>query len=288
VIDSETMQRHSFSARVVFLCAGPVGSTQLLLNSTSETFHNGLANSSGVLGQNLMDHFLGLGTVGMFTDNPDTYFYGNRPTGLYIPRFRNLPEQQEDLGFVRGYGYQTMINTSNWMGQFNQKGFGAGLKSKLSALPNMWTLYAGGFGECLPNPDNRIYLSNKKDRYGIPQVAFNFNWGANEKAMAKDIQAQGKRIVDAAGTVFTMSFGDTENLSIPGSGIHEMGTARMGDDPGQSVLNKHNQAHDVPNLFVTDGSFMTSSSCVNPSLTYMAFTARACDYAVKQMAAGVI
>lgn len=288
VIDSETMQRHSFSARVVFLCAGTVGSTQLLLNSTSETFRNGLANSSGVLGQNLMDHFLGLGTVGMFTDNPDTYFYGNRPTGLYIPRFRNLPEQQEDLGFVRGYGYQTMINTSNWMGQFNQKGFGAGLKSKLSALPNMWTLYAGGFGECLPNPDNRIYLSNKKDRYGIPQVAFNFNWGANEKAMAKDIQAQGKRIVDAAGSVFTMSFGDTEKLSIPGSGIHEMGTARMGDDPGQSVLNKHNQAHDVPNLFVTDGSFMTSSSCVNPSLTYMAFTARACDYAVKQMAAGVI
>jgi len=288
VIDSETLERHVFSSRIVFLCASTVGSTQLLLNSTSEAFPNGLANRSGVLGQNLMDHFLGLGTVGMFADNLDTYFAGNRPTGLYIPRFRNLPGQTEELDFVRGYGFQTAISSSNWMGQLNAKGFGVGLKDSLSQLRNSWTFYAGGFGECLPNPKNRVYLSNKKDRYGMRQVAFEFNWGENEKAMARDIQAQGKRILEAGGAAFTMSFGDVENLSIPGSGIHEMGTARMGDDPAQSVLNKYNQAHDVPNLFVTDGSFMTSSSCVNPSLTYMAFTARACDYAVKQLQAGAL
>ena len=147
----------------------------------------------------------------------------------------------------------------------------------------------GGFGECLPQKRNRVTLSKtQKDRFGIPQVVFDFAWSDNERAMAKDILAQGNRIQKAAGAVQSIPFGDTETLSVPGAGIHEMGTARMGDDPMQSVLNKHNQAHDIPNLFVTDGSFMASSSCVNPSLTYMAFTARACDYAVKQLKAGQI
>ncbi|MYM62796.1 GMC family oxidoreductase [Pseudomaricurvus sp. HS19] len=288
VIDSETLKRHEFSARVVFLCASTIGSAQLLLNSTSAAFPNGLGNSSGMLGRNLMDHFLGLGSVGIFMEHQDSYYYGNRPTGLYIPRFRNLPGQDEDPGFVRGYGYQTMVNTSNWTGSFNQKGFGAGLKDNLRKPPAGWMFVAAGFGECLPNPNNRVYLSKKKDRYGIPQVAFEFSWGENEKAMARDVHAQAKRIMDAAGAAFSMSLGDPETLSVPGSGIHEMGTARMGNDPTQSVVNKYNQAHDVPNLFITDGSFMSSSSCVNPSLTYMAFTARACDYAVKQMQAGTI
>lgn len=288
VIDAETRERSSIRARLYFLCASTVGSTQVLLNSTSESFPNGLANRSGVLGHYLMDHFLGIGVAGSFKDNLDTYYYGNRPTGLYIPRFRNV-QQRDDVPFVRGYGYQTMVNASNWASQINSKGFGADLKQQLSAAPQSWTWYMGGFGECLPNRDNHVTLSKtKKDRFGIPQVVFNFKWSDNEKAMAKDVQAEGLRIMKAAGAAMAFPIGDVENLSAPGSGIHEMGTARMGDDPTQSVLNRYNQAHDVPNLFVTDGSFMASSSCVNPSLTYMAFTARACDYAVKQLQTGRI
>lgn len=289
VIDANTKKRTTYSARVFFLNASTVGSTQLLLNSASEEFPNGLANRSGTLGHYLMDHFLGIGVAGMYSEHKDLYYYGNRPTGLYIPRFRNVQKQDEDVDFVRGYGYQTMVNSGNWTGQFNSKGFGAPLKDSLSKIPQTWTFYMGGFGECLPQQRNRVYLSKtQKDRFGIPQVVFDFKWGENEKAMAKDVKIQGERIQKAAGAAFAISFGDTENLSPPGAGIHEMGTARMGDDPAQSVLNKHNQAHDVPNLFVTDGSFMASSSCVNPSLTYMAFTARACDYAVTQMKAGNI
>ena len=281
--------RRAYRARVYFLCASTVGSTQLLLNSSSAAFPNGLANRSGVLGRYLMDHFLGVGAVGMFSEHSDSYFYGNRPTGLYVPRFRNVGKQDDDTDFIRGYGFQTMINSSNWMGQLNAKGFGGALKSQLSAIPPTWTFYMGGFGECLPRKRNHLYLSkSKKDRFGIPQVAFDFEWSDNERAMGKDIQQEGLRILEAAGAAFTMPIGDAQTLSVPGAGIHEMGTARMGDDPGESVLNRYNQAHDVPNLFVTDGSFMTSAACVNPSLTYMAFTARACDYAVQQIGEGVI
>jgi len=289
VIDTNSFERLNFSARMFFLCASTAGSTQILLNSASESFPNGLANTSGALGNYLMDHFLGIGVFGMFRDNLDTYYFGNRPTGLYIPRFRNVGKQDEDAEFVRGYGFQTSINSSNWMSGYNQKGFGADYKNSLASIPSQWAFYAGGFGECLPQKRNRMYLSKtRKDRFGIPQVVFDFEWSENEKAMAKDIHKQGQRIMQAAGSPFSMQMGNTDTLSVPGAGIHEMGTARMGDDPAQSVLNKHNQAHDVPNLFVTDGSFMSSSSCVNPSLTYMAFTARACDYAVKQLKAGEI
>ncbi len=289
VIDAKTGKRSAYSARVFFLCASTVGTTQLLMNSSSEAFPNGLANSSGVLGNYLMDHFLGIGAAGIFSENTGSYYYGNRPTGLYIPRFRNVAKQDDDANFVRGYGFQTALMSGNWMESYNNKGFGADLKMQLSSIPPTWTFYAAGFGECLPQKRNRVYLSKtKKDRFGIPQVVFDFTWGDNEKAMARDLKTQGERIMKAAGAAYSMPFGDTETLSVPGSGIHEMGTARMGDDPAQAVLNKHNQAHDVANLFVTDGSFMASSSCVNPSLTYMAFTARACDYAVQQMRAGKI
>jgi choline dehydrogenase-like flavoprotein len=289
VIDANTKKRTAYSARVFFLNASTVGSTQLLLNSASDAFPDGLANRSGTLGHYLMDHFLGIGVAGMYSEHQDSYYYGNRPTGLYIPRFRNVQKQHADADFIRGYGYQTMVNIGNWMGQLNSKGFGADLKDNLSKIPQTWTFYMAGFGECLPQKRNRLYLSKtQKDRFGIPQVVFDFAWSDNEKAMAKDVLRQGERIQKAAGADFSISFGDTEHLSVPGAGIHEMGTARMGDDPTQSVLNKHNQAHDIPNLFVTDGSFMASSSCVNPSLTYMAFTARACDYAVTQLKAGNI
>ncbi|BBO30082.1 GMC family oxidoreductase (plasmid) [Alteromonas sp. I4] len=288
-INTKTMQPVAFSARVYFLCASTVASTQILLNSACKEFPDGLANSSGALGSYLMDHFNSAGAAGLFDDNSDTYYLGNRPAGLYIPRFRNVGENDEDNGFIRGYGFQTTINSGSWVDGFNEKGFGANLKQKLTNIKPVWSFYATGFGECLPQERNKISLSKtKKDRFGIPQVVFDFEWSENEKAMAKDMLKQGERILNAAGAKYSVTFGDTENLSIPGSGIHEMGTARMGDDPTKSVLNKFNQAHDVANLFVTDGSFMVSSSCVNPSLTYMAFTARACDYAVKQMHSGLI
>ena len=286
VIDTITGERLSFSARVFFLCASTVASAQLLMNSSSEEFPDGLANSSGVLGQYLMDHALGVSGLGIFLDNMDSYYHGNRPTGLYIPRFRNLDGQDEDADFVRGYGYQTATLRMDWETGYNAKGFGADLKDSLRK-PGPWLFALAGFTECLPRKSNRMYLDpSKVDRFGIPQVAFDFKWSENEVNLRKDAKKNADRILKAAGAVFNIPMGD--QMSMPGEGIHEMGTARMGDDPGQSVLNAHNQAHDVPNLFVTDGSFMTSASCVNPSLTYMAFTARACNYAVKQMAEGYI
>lgn len=286
VIDSQTRERLSFSARVFFLCASTIGSTQILMNSTSEQFPNGLANSSGVLGKYMMDHTLGMSGMGVFYDNMDSYYHGNRPTGLYIPRFRNLDGQDEDANFIRGYGYQTFVMRMDWSSGFNAKGFGAGLKESLRK-PGPWIFGMAGFTECLPYEANRMYLSDKeRDRFGIPQVAFEFQWGENERELRKDAKKQADRLLKAAGAALVMPGGD--EMSMPGEGIHEMGTARMGNDPSQSVLNKHNQTHDVANLYVTDGSFMTSAACVNPSLTYMAFTARAADHAARQLAEGLI
>jgi choline dehydrogenase-like flavoprotein len=286
VIDTKTRERSSFSARVFFLCASTIGSTQILMNSKSEFFPNGLANSSGTLGHYLMDHTLGMSGMGLFLDNMDSYYHGNRPTGLYIPRFRNLDGQDEDADFVRGYGYQTALLRTDWQMNFNSKGFGADYKDSMRK-PGPWIFVLAGFTECLPQKSNRMYLDpNKKDSFGMPQVAFEFRWSDNEYKLRKDASVHAERLLKAAGAVYSLPAGD--EMSMPGEGIHEMGTARMGDDPRESVLNNYNQAHDVPNLFVTDGSFMTSASCVNPSLTYMAFTARACDYAVKQLAEGFI
>lgn len=286
VIDAVTKERQTYSAKIFFLCASTVGSTQILMNSSSEAFPNGLANSSGVLGHYMMDHTLGLSGMGLFLDNMDSYYHGNRPTGLYIPRFRNVGEQDQDADFVRGYGYQTATLRMDWQTGMNKKGFGASLKDSLRK-PGPWIFALAGFSECLPRESNRMYLSKDKvDRFGIPQVVFDFEWSDNEINLRKDARKHADRLLKAAGAVFTLP-GD-EAMSLPGEGIHEMGTARMGADPAESVLNSHNQAHDVPNLFITDGSFMTSASCVNPSLTYMAFTARACEYAVKQIAKGVL
>ncbi len=234
----------------------------------------------------MMDHTLGISGIGVFLDNMDSYYHGNRPTGLYIPRFRNLNGQDEDADFVRGYGYQTATLRMDWGTRFNAKGFGADLKDSLRK-PGPWIFALAGFTECLPRESNRMYLSRDKvDRFGIPQVVFDFEWSENEINARRDAKKHADRLLKAAGAVLTVP-GD-DKMSLPGEGIHEMGTARMGADPATSVLNAHNQAHDVPNLFITDGSFMTSASCVNPSLTYMAFTARACDYAVKQIAQGVL
>ncbi|MFV8817566.1 FAD-dependent oxidoreductase [Haliea sp. E17] len=286
VIDANTREKSTYTAKMIFLCGGTVASTQIMLNSRSEAFPNGLANSSGVLGHYLMDHTLGTAAMGFFQGLEDKVTYGWRPNGIYIPRFRNVGDQNEGVEFLRGYGFQGGSMRFGWQAQAGQvPGFGAEFKHALRK-PGPWMMYLSGFGECLPYRDNRITLDGKKtDRFGIPQVRFDFKFRENEEKMREDIAAQGEEMLKKAGAVYTMSF---INNSVGGEAIHEMGTARMGNDPKESVLNRWSQSHDVPNLFVTDGSGMTSSSCVNPSLTYMALTARAADYAVTQLGEGAI
>ena len=286
VIDSKTGERLMFSAKLVFLCASTIASTQILLNSSSDDFPNGMANSSGVMGKYLMDHTTGIVATAVFLDNLDNYYYGNRPNGFYIPRFRNNLDQDGDAEFIRGYGFQGNSTRPHWGDLANQKGFGKAYKDALSQPGNYWAIGLAGFGECLPNANNRVTVDKAKlDRFGIPQVRVAMEWRQNELKAREDMALQAQKIFRAAGAVFTVTNGELNN---PGDGIHEMGTARMGDNPRESVLNKWNQSHDIANLFVTDGSCMVSSSCVNPSLTYMALTARACDYAVTQLNKGLI
>jgi choline dehydrogenase-like flavoprotein len=291
VIDSETRERTRYTAKIFFLCASTVGSTQILLNSTSKAHPTGLGNQGGVLGHYMMDHYMTMGGLGIFLDNSDSYYKGKRPNNLYVPRFRNVGEQDEDTDFVRGFGYQVATIRTDWSTMFNSKGFGADLKESLRK-PGFWSMAFAAFGECLPYKDNHMRLDHKNlDRFGIPQAHVEFEWGENEMAIERDMHRQADRLLKAAGAVIAINPGGDGYLTkkpVGGGAIHEMGTARMGDDPSESVLNKHNQVHGVPNLFVTDGSCMTSASCVNPSLTYMALTARAADYAVKQLAAGAI
>ena len=286
VIDANTREKVTFTSRLVFMCASTVGSTQILLNSRSERFPSGLANSSGTLGRYLMDHTWGSGAMGVIPGFSEKYHYGNRPNGFYIPRFRNLDGREEGNAFVRGYGYQGQAFRLDWQAMAAQiPGFGARFKHALRQ-PGPWMIFMAGFGEVLPSADNRMKLDySKPDRFGIPQVKFDFSFNENEHRINADLKEQGKSMLQAAGAVNVTSFGEH---NVGGDAIHEMGTARMGDDPAESVLNKWNQSHDVPNLFITDGSCMTSGSCVNPSLTYMALTARAADYAVTQLKAGAI
>lgn len=284
IIDSLTKKRLKYSADLIFLCASTLASTQILLNSKSQQFPNGLANSSGTLGRYLMDHFK-MQHVAVFADNLDQYYKGFRPTGSYIPRFKNLPGK-ENTEYRRGFGLQADPVRPDWRFHFNQKGFGQSLKDNLRKPAPYWVWVLGAFGECLPNYDNHVVLDDHKvDKFGIPQIKVSMRFGENEHQMASDIIRSSEKIFKAAGAVYIET---SDKLSVPGSAIHEMGTARMGKDPKTSVLNKWNQCHDVKNLFVTDGSCMASSSCVNPSLTYMALTARACDYAVKQWRQGII
>lgn len=284
VIDANSLQKTRYTSKLVFVCASTIGSTQILMNSKSEAFPNGLANRSDSLGRYLMDHTYATGAMGFFMGFNDKIDFGNRPNGIYIPRFQNVNGQEKE--YLRGYNYQGGAMRPGLTGQaMNTPGFGADFKHSLRT-PGPWMMYLGGFGECLPNKDNRmVLLENKKDRYGIPQIQFDFKWGKNEDMIREDIMKEGEAILKAAGAVGVRSFNST---GLAGEAIHEMGTARMGRDPNTSVLNGWNQAHDVPNLFVTDGAAMASASCVNPSLTFMALTARAVDYAVKQLQEGYI
>lgn len=278
VIDAQSKNALEFKARVFFLCASTLESTRILLNSATPEFPDGLANSSGELGHNLMDHHMGAGASGMMPGHEDMMPFGNRPNGIYIPRFRNVKEKQKD--FLRGYGYQGGGAREGWTRGLHMPGFGADFKNALK-MPGPWRMSIGGFGECLPNHDNYVEVDkNKPDAWGIPTLKIHAQWSDNERAMSKDIAAQAGEMLAAAGAKDINVF---QEMTPPGLAIHELGTARMGRDPKTSVLNEHNQAHDAKNLFMSDGACMVSSNCVNPSLTYMALTARACDYAVSQM-----
>ena len=281
VIDGQTKETLEFHAKVVFLCASTLESARILMNSATPEFSTGLANSSGQLGRNLMDHIMGSGATGTIPGHEDRVQIGNRPNGIYMPRFRNIKDKHPD--FVRGYGFQGGGGREDWGRGSETPGFGVDFKHLLRQ-PGPWRFTFGAFGECLPHPDNRMELNKDKlDAWGIPTMKISHKWRENEMALFKDAQVTAAEMLEAAGAK-DITLRSTP--SAPGEGIHEMGSARMGHDPKTSVLNSWNQAHDIKNLFVTDGSFMVSSACQNPSLTYMAMTARACDYAVKQMQLG--
>ena len=278
VIDAQSGEELEFKAKVVFLCASTLGSAWVLLHSTSNAFPNGLANSSGMVGRNLMDHHYRIGARAQFEGFDDQYYFGGRPNGVYIPRFRNVSDKHP--GFLRGYGYQGSASRASWTRGGAMPGFGADFKASLMK-PGPWELSLTGFGECLPYQDNFVQLNHDvKDVHGLPTLTISCTFRENELAMRKDMAGQAAEMLASAGAVNIEEF-DID--STPGFCIHEMGTARMGRDSKTSVLNEWNQSHDVPNLFITDGSAMASSACQNPSLTYMALTARAVDYAVKQL-----
>jgi choline dehydrogenase-like flavoprotein len=262
----------------VFLCASALNTAWIMLNSTSKRFPDGFGNDSDQLGRNVMDHHLGVGAMAEAPGYEDKYYSGRRPNGIYIPRFRNLGDKATARSdYLRGFGYQGGAGRLGWDRDLTGGGFGADRKAALTQ-PGPWMVRIGGFGEILPYADNRVTLNRAvKDKYGLPTLTFNVTIRENEHAMRRDMQAAAVEMLEAAGFK-NVRGGDTGYA--PGLGIHEMGTARMGRDPKTSVLNAHNQVHACRNVYVTDGAAMTSASCVNPSLTYMALTARACAHAV--------
>ncbi len=281
VVDAVSKEPLEFSARLIFLCASTLGSTQILLNSSTSRFPNGLANSSGALGHYLMDHTYAAGATAEMPGFADRYYYGYRPNGFYIPRFRNVDEPHPD--FLRGYGFQGGAWRESWGRGVKEPGLGAELKHSLRK-PGPWRMSLGGFGECLPRFENYVDLDPERtDEWGIPLLRVHCTWSDNERRIRQDIRETAAEMLEAVGGRDILTY---DRDSPPGLCIHEMGTARMGRDPSTSVLNGWCQAHEVPNLFVTDGSAMASSACQNPSITYMALTARACDYAVGEMKRG--
>jgi len=286
VIDAETHEVRELFARIVFLDASAMGTARILLHSTSERFPDGLANSSGMVGRNIVEHHARVGASGRFDGLTDRYYRGNRPNGIYVPRFRNLGAATRRGDFVRGYGLQGSASREGWGRGATGPGFGRTLKERLRD-PGDWVMSLQAYGEFLPNPENRCTLDPEvKDAWGIPALRFHVERGDNEWAMRRDMAATAAEMLEAAGARDVTTFDRPEVP--PGTANHEMGTARMGRDPRTSVLNGFNQSHDVPNLFVTDGSCMTSSACQNPSLTYLALTARACAYAVDRLRAGAL
>jgi choline dehydrogenase-like flavoprotein len=278
VLDAETNETVEFHARVIFLCASTFGTAHIMLNSTSSRFPNGFGNDSGELGCNIMDHHLDVGASAVVDGFEDRYYTGRRPNGFYVPRYRNIGKEKRD--YIRGFGYQGAAGRLGWTSLMLDSSVGAELKEK-AATPGPWMIRMGAFGEILPNHDNRVTLDRtRKDKFGMPVLAFDAILRDNEMKMRKDMKNDAAEMFEAAGFRNIRSF-DRE-IGV-GLGIHEMGTARMGRDPKTSVLNKWNQVHACKNVYVTDGSCMTSAACQNPSLTYMALTARAADHAVGEL-----
>lgn len=284
VIDTNTREETIYHSKIVFLCASCLGTTHLLLNSRSEAMPRGLGNTHDMVGRHVMDQLFGVGATGTMPGYNDLMEYGRRPTALYIPRFRNInPEPDADADFIRGYNFQSWGGGRS--GPQDYSGFGAQLKSQLR-VPGAWQIPLYGFGEVLPYHRNRAFLDETRtDDLGLPLMRFDVEWGENEQKMATEIAREAVRMLETAGCV---DIDVRTEMGKPGEGIHEMGTARMGDDPTLSVVNRWNQMHVASNVFITDGSFMTSSGTVNPTMTYMAFTARAADHAVDLLESGQI
>ena len=279
VVDARTGVEHAYTARIVFLCASAIESARLLLNSRSSSFPDGFANASGQVGRNIMDHIKWGGASGEIDGFDDRTTLGARPNGIYVPRFRNVGTRHPD--FVRGYGFQGGAGRAGWGAATTAPGIGAAFKAQLTAA-GPWSMNFGGYGEMLPDESNRATVHpTLKDRWGIPSLHIEAQWGANELAIHRDMNVTATELLEAAGARNIQP--STRGPSTPGGANHEMGTARMGRDAKSSVLNGWNQAWDAPNLFVTDGACMTSSSCQNPSLTYMALTARAAAHAVEEL-----
>ncbi len=282
VIDAETGQNYAFNAKIVFLCASALNSAWVLMNSATDVWPDGLGSSSGELGHNVMDHHFRCGASGRVDGFEDKYVYGRRPNGIYIPRFRNLPGG-EKRDYTRGFGYQGRASREDWTREIAELGIGAPLKEALRE-PGNWVMGITGFGEILPYHDNRISLNRaKKDKWGLPVLTIDCEIRDNEKKMRQDMMHDGAEMLEAAG-VKDVKMADSGYIF--GQGIHEMGTARMGRDAKVSVLNEHNQVWDAKNVFMTDGACMASAACVNPSLTYMALTARAASFAVEELKKG--
>ena len=282
VKDRVSGEEIEFFARIIFCNASTVGTTAILLNSRSETFPDGLGNSSGELGHNMMDHHYGMGASGVLPGFEDTFYKGRKPVGFYIPRFRNIDEATKRSDYLRGFGYQGGATRGN---NIPEGVIGADLKKTIFE-PGSYRISMTCFGEILPHHDNRMFLNfDKRDKHGLPIITFDAKLRENEMSMRKDGVQCAEEMLEAAGCKDITSY---NNVTAPGACIHEMGTARMGRDPKTSVLNKWNQMHEVPNVFVTDGACMTSAATQNPSITYMALTARAVDYAHRMVNEGVL
>ena len=281
VLDAETNKTIEYSAKIIFVNASTLNSTWLLMNSATDVWEGGLGSSSDALGKNLMDHHLGVGAAGVVEGYEDKYTFGRRANGFYIPRFRNVGDDKRD--YLRGFGYQGSGTRENWKRDVAEFSIGGNYKDALTE-PGSWTIGMGGFGEILPDPTNKVTLDKTvKDKWGLNVLNMDCELKENEIKMRKDILVDAQEMLEKAGVKNVTAY---DRGGIPGAGIHEMGTARMGRDPKTSVLNGNNQVWDAPNVFVTDGAFMTSASCVNPSLTYMAFTARAAAFAVNELKKG--
>ncbi len=280
IVDAETMETSEYFSNIVFVNASALSSTAILLRSKSNRFPEGFGNDSGELGHNLMDHTYKVGAMGTIDGFEDKYYEGRRPNGIYIPRYYNLDEKTKSDKFLRGFGYQGGAGRSGWGSGVGSNEVGPDFKDSLMK-PGPWGMFITGFAECLPYHENQITLNEEvKDKWGLPTLNMDAEFKDNELALNRQIKEDAQEMLEKAGFKDILAF---DNQSPPGHGIHEMGTARMGRDPKTSVLNGFNQVHAAKNVFVTDGACMTSSSCVNPSLTYMALSARAANYAVDQL-----